>query len=236
MTSIKLDDRRPFRLVRDVNGRHRFGGQAEIAGAMPSGCDVPAQLVFDLDLTDPDVPFSSSAGLTRLPLIHPFKYGGGGGELQYRVTGDYSVDILWVSDSEPDPPDEQYLQIDYLPEVHFQLSPLTYEQARIVSFFATDRFFQPNEEDRAVLDDLYQDDLILLGGPRQTLKNAGYFHCKNAQCSRHNLVSLPIYFLLVPAFEVGGTTEFWYEFDGDVTFYFALCPHCQTIYTSNVCS
>lgn len=235
MTDIALNDSTPMRLIRNANGRHCFGGKTAIEGATPTGTNVPVQLVLDLDLTDPEIPISCD-GVTRLPLIHPFKYGGGGGELQYRILGDRSVEILWISDSEPDATDEQYLDIDTLPEVRFSLAPLNYEQARVVSFFETNTFFQPSAEDRAILDDLYQDSLILIGGPRQTLRNAAYFQCRNPQCSRHNQVSIPSYFALIPAIDVDSSSEFWCEFDADVTFYFALCPHCHTIFTSNACS
>ncbi|MCG8652234.1 MAG: hypothetical protein MI861_20510 [Pirellulales bacterium] len=141
-----------------------------------------------------------------------------------------------MSDEEADSVDAQYLQIDHLPELRLSLEPLSYEQARVFTYLGNDGFYLPNEDEAAALAELNTSDLISIGGCRYAVTNAGGLVCHNPKCRCFNLGSTPIYFALVPSFEINGSSEFWHEYDADVTFYFAWCWHCRTIYSSNACT
>ena len=236
MRSFQLANRRPFRLVPNAAGQHRFGGVCSMDGITPAGTSVPVQLVIELDLTDEQVPVKCAANLTKLPLLYPFKYGCGGPEIQYDVVSDTEVKILYMSDPHPDDEDAQYLELDVLPEVQLELLPLKYEEARILGFRAQDGFFQPNDEDQKILDRLDTDNLIKVGGRRDYVINAAASRCHNPDCTRNGEYTHLEYFAIVPAIAVDGDTEFWYEYEADVDFCFAFCHCCGTIIAFNVCS
>ena len=60
-------------------------------------------LLLTLDLADPVVPVApKDIQISRLPLYYPLRFGGGGGEAQYRVVSDTEVEIYYVVSNEPD--------------------------------------------------------------------------------------------------------------------------------------
>ena len=234
--NLTLTNEQPFRLMLDGDGIHRFGGTSDVRGAIPHGSTVPLQLVLELDLTDERLPIAADRPLRKLPLLYPFKYGCGGPEVQYSVIADDEIQILHMSDLEPDDPDEQYLQVDELPQVTLKCEPLAYEQARIVYFMDYDGHFQPNDSDRQILSELNDPFYIPLGGRRQYIANAGDIICRNPECEFHDRGVYFKYLAMVPAIPVNGDTSFWCEFEGDVHFCFVLCYYCGTVIAFNVCS
>ncbi|WP_442485608.1 hypothetical protein [Aeoliella sp. SH292] len=235
MASFSLSNSRPFRLVLDENGCHSFGGPAQHSGVVPSGTNVAIQQVISLDLTDPLIPIKSDALASKLPLYYPFKYGFGGPDIQYEVRSDLEIDILHLSDPEPDDKESLYLQVEELPSARLRLEPLTYEQARILGFRRTNGYFQPNDEDREILSQLDVKHLIELGGRHDYIVNAPDVICRNPKCQSYER---RVYFdviAMVPPIPVNNDDEFWYEFQGgDVTFCFGLCHYCGTIIAFNV--
>lgn len=235
MASFSITNRRPFRLVASSSGRHSFGGPSQHSGVVPKGTNVGIQLVISLDLSDPLVPLQNEVGAKTLPLYYPFKYGCGGPDVQYAVKSDSEIEILHISDSQPDEKEWQYLQVDELPFARMALEPLTYEQARILRFMEADGHFQPNAEDRAILDQLDSNHLIEIGGRHNHIANAPDVICRNHACEYHER---RVYFdavALVPPIPVNGDDEFWYEFRGGaVTFCFGLCHFCGTVIAFNV--
>ncbi len=202
---------------------------------VPKGTDVAVQHVLSLDLTDALIPISNDFGVATLPLFYPFKYGCGGPDIQYAVHSDSEIEILYMSDHQPDEPDEQYMQVNELPAANMTLAPLTYEQARILGFLAADAYFQPNEEDHKFLDQLDTDNLVKVGGFHPRIPNAPDVVCHNPTCEFYER---RIYFdaiVLMPPISINGADDFWYEFQGAfMKFCFGLCRYCGTVIAFNV--
>ena len=157
MADFSLASRQPFRLIADSNGRHHFGGTVDIAGLTPTGATVPVQHVISFDLTDARVPIENGIGSKRLPLFDPFKYGGGGPDMQYVVRSDSEISILHMSAPEPG---WQYIQVDTLTDETFRGEPFTYEEARILGLLSADAHFQSSEKvDLATLTELRNSEL-----------------------------------------------------------------------------
>ncbi|QDU53842.1 hypothetical protein [Aeoliella mucimassa] len=233
---IERVNRRPFRLVPSDQGPHRFGGVSTVNGSTPSGSTVPLQLVLELDLTDKKLPVEADAPLARLPLFYPFKYGCGGPEVQYAVLSDNEIQILYMSDPEPDEPDEQYVQVDQLPSVALALEPLSYEQARIMTFMEYNGYFQAEGDDKQLRNDLHDPFYLPFGGQRGSIPNAGDVICRNPECEFHDRSVHFQCLTMVPPIPVAGDTSFWYEYEGDVAFCFGLCYYCGTVIVFNVCT
>src|SRR5688500_17368587 len=107
---IERKNTREYPLKRDSSGRHVFGGQPYHKGITPNGSDVPTHRIFVIDLTDPELPFSSP-DLKALPLYYPLKYGIGGPGMQYRIVSESEIEIIHMTDSEPDPEDIAYVKV-----------------------------------------------------------------------------------------------------------------------------
>lgn len=209
MITTRSDER--YGLFSDANGRHRFGGPATHSGIVPPGESVPLQLALSLDLSDPAIPLAGTDGLTRLPLYHPFKYGSGGGALQYAVKSDREIEILYISD-EADEAGRQYVEVEELPAANFSLRLM-------------------KEIDGAVVD---RGQLIAIGGPTGPIVNAGPITCRNSGCSGFGEPAAFRQIASVPPLAIDGEDDFWYEFQGGwMAFYFGLCERCGTIITSN---
>src|SRR5687767_6621012 len=222
MTSFSLEDDRPCRLRLTPDGPHRFGGKPAHPGAIPRGTQTPLHLFLLLDLADPECPIKSGGTVRFMPLYYPLKFGFGGPVVQYAVRSDDEIELLYLSDEAPDAEDEQYVRVAELPSSPARIVPLCYEEARVISFAGG--HFQPNAEDRAILDELNREhDLILIGGHRPLPRNAGDVICRNQACeffSRRVWLNL---LASVPPVPVGGSDDFWHEYQGgDVTFHFGL--------------
>ena len=237
MPLFKLSNHRPLRLVPDSQGRHEFGGRSPYSGLVPTGTDTPVQNVVSLDLADPLTPVETEIGLSKLPLLYPFKYGCGGPDIQYTVLTDSEIEILHLSDGEPDEAEEQYLQVEELPSARMALKPLSYEEARILGFMSADAYFQPNDDDREILDQLDVNNLVEVGGFHPQIPNAGDIFCHNPKCEFHER---RVYFdaiVLLPPLPINGDDEFWHQFQGGgVTFCFGFCRYCGTVIAFNVTS
>jgi hypothetical protein len=187
-----------------------------------------------LDLADPACPVKSDGRVRYLPLYYPLKFGCGGSIVQYAVTSDDAVELLHLSDEIPDPEDQQYVGVAELPSSPAEIVPLRYEEARIVSFAGG--YFQPNAEDRAILDELNREhDLILIGGHRRLPLNAGDVICRNRRCEFANRRVWLDVIASLPPVAVRGSDDFWHEYQGGyVEFYFGLCRYCRTVIAFNV--
>jgi hypothetical protein len=185
MASFMLADGRPFRLRLGPTGLHRFGGRPAHRGITPPHTHTPLQLLLLLDLADAACPIKSDGAVRHLPLYYPLKYGQGGPSVQYAVLSEDEISILYISDAEPDPEDRQYVRVPELPTCAAAIIPLRYEEARILAFAGG--YFQPNADDRAILDDLNREHpLVLLGGHARLPVNAGDVICRNLACRSFN--------------------------------------------------
>jgi len=225
----------PFRLVPSDSGVHMFGGRCTFSGIVPRNSDVPIQQVLLLDLGDPGIPFRSEPPTRYLPLLYPFKYGMGGPEIQYSIVSNSEIEILYLSDPVPDEAQQQYLQVSELPEQPLVLRPLSYEEARCLTFMREDGHFQPNASDLALLNQLDVNNLIGVGGRRSRISNAPDIYCRNPACEFHNKRTRFQFVAAVPPIPVIGSDEFWYEFQGGhVDFCFGFCYSCGTVIAFNV--
>jgi hypothetical protein len=233
MASFSLKDHRPYRLVLTEAGRHRFGGKPVHDGTLPKNTDTPLHLFLLLDLTDQNCPVTTDKPLRYLPLYYPLKCGSGGAQVQYAVVSDWEIDLLYMSESAPDPPEKQYIQVASLPSSQASIVPLEYEEARILGFLAATGYFQPGKEDMAVLERLDYSQLILVGRSYWNHPNDGDIVCRNRACKFY---SRRVWFdpmATIPPISVNGTTDFWYEWDGAVDFVFGLCQYCGTVIAFN---
>ena len=231
---VKMNER-PFRLVTTRRGGNGVGGSCAFTGVIPKNSKVPVQQLLLIDLRDPNVPLECEGAIDYLPILYPFKYGGGGAEIQYSVAPDSKVRLIYLSDPEPDAPDWQYLQVDELPEQPLKLQPLTYDEARCLTFLRYDGHFQPNRTDLAILEKLDVNNLISFGGRRSHIPNAPDIHCRNPKCERRDQRTYFEFITSVPPIPVKGIDDFWYEFQGAyVNFCFGLCHYCGTVIGFNV--
>ena len=235
--NLSLDSRQPFRLVADSDGPHIFGGRSLHEGIIPTGSDVPIQLVLTLDLLDTNIPLQFDASIKTLPLLYPFKYGCGGPEIQYSVRSESQIKIHFMSDPKPDDVGAQYVEVSELPKCAFRLEPFAYEEARILGFMNADAFFQPNESDRMILNHLDTANLISIGGYHPHIWDSMNTTCHNPQCQFFNERVNFETIALLPPISVCGDDVFWYEFQGAyMKFCFGLCRYCGAVFGTNISS
>jgi hypothetical protein len=236
MASFALRDDRPCRLRLGADGRHRFGGPPAHRGVTPASTATPLHLILLLDLDDSNCPIKSDGTIRYLPLYQPLKYGYGGPQIQYAVISDNEIKILYISDEFPDAKESQYVRVPELPTSLAQIVPLRYEEARILEFAGG--YFQPNDDDSAILKELERDHaLILIGGHRRPPVNAGDVICRNPKCQFLGRRVWVDQIASIPPVPVNGVTDFWFEYNSaDVEFYFWLCRYCGTIISFNVAS
>src|SRR5437762_2696047 len=189
MAKFKLkEDYRPYRLVLKDKGPHRFGGPATHNGVIPIGTETPLHHFLSIDLSDANCPVRTDSSINNLPLYYPLKYGQGGPQVQYSVKSDTEIQILYMSDEIPDEEESQYVRVSVLPESRAEIIPLEYEEARILGFSEADSYFQPNDKDMAILQHLYGQDiismggnLIRIGGVQMRVRHAQDFICRNQE-------------------------------------------------------
>jgi hypothetical protein len=223
----------PCRLVLGDAGAHSFGGPAAHVGAVPSRSKVPLHLMLTLAFADPNCPVATNRPINHLPLYYPLKYGIGGAELQYDVISDSEIKLLYIDPPRPDSVEEEYVHVPSLPSSLAQLIELSYEQERAV-VRAQFGFYQPNKSDREIMDELDYNNMIQIGwNPTVGRGNEGDITCHNPQCKfyKQRVHLEPI--AVLPPVSVGGTTEFWHEYDGGVEFLFGLCHSCGTVIALN---
>jgi len=207
---FKTVDKMLYPMSIDPNGKHVFGGKATHKGSTPSNTNVPLHKLLSIDLSDSKIPFSVE-GLKKLPLYYPLKYGIGGPSIQYSVLSENEIDIIYMSDPQPDPEDEAYVQVESFPEVRLKT-------------------------DSPVIND---DDLswftISLGGSETLDHQADY--CENPNCANYHKEPDVELIACVPPFPIPGKEDLWYEFEGAyLLFYFWYCNGCSTIIASNRCT
>ena len=236
MGKFQLKTNQPFRLVLAAGGPHRFGGPVMHQGASPAGSDMPLHLMLLLDLTDENCPIEADDGIRFLPLYYPLAYGYGGGAVQYAVISDAEIQILHLSDELADPPEERYIKVDALPASAAKLVPLTYEEDRVVVYRRCGGHFQPDDRDRAILENLDQPhDMIPIGGRRPLRVNSGEVICRNPACKSYEQRAWFDLIAEISPVPVGGKDDFWYEYQGGyVWFCFGICRQCGTIIAFNV--
>jgi hypothetical protein len=197
-----------FILKESATGKHIFGGSASHEGSVPYPNSAPTHLLFRLDVSEGDSPFSAP-NLKYLPLYYPLKYGFGGPEMQYKVISDTEIKIIHLSADQDDGEDAS-VKVDQFPEVRFT-------------------------SDRSVADDevlSFTD--FTIGGE---LEEHEKFGCLNPECKsfgKHDDCEL---IASIPPIPIDGEDEIWWEFEGAYVFFqFCYCRTCDSILTYNTCT
>ena len=235
MLPIKKRDQRPFRLRPSTNGRHQFGGACNFEGIIPNGSNTPLHQLLLIDLTDTSVPIETQSSLRSLPLLYPLKYGSGGACLQYSMRAANQVEILFMSDPNPDAPDQQYVKVESLPTQRLELVPFTYEEAKYDLFKRDGTFFTTSWLDSWRFKEIHTTRLIYFGGFRYHIPNAGPPICRNPACENFDRVTGWEFLASTPPIKSNGVDDFWHEFQGAfMDFVFLLCLECGTIISFNI--
>ncbi len=220
---------------------HVFGGSPRHKGAKPKGHEVPMHLLIDLDLTDLQVPIESESDLRRLPLYYPIGYGGGGGEVQYRVDSDSEITILSsFDDEEPDEYPETYFPEGF-PELKVSIEPLTYEQFRaiIMSEHGSNHYKNDKSQkrDHKLFEKMNSGQIIRFGHPDSFSPIQGdiLWGCQNRDCEYFKK-SVKVDIFAQFADKLTDEISIWTEPGGSsslVEIYFGLIQCCKTIITEN---
>lgn len=232
-----------YRLIIREGGRLPVGGPPRHRGVLPPGSQVPLHHLLTIDLADLRSPFYYHAGGIRyLPLYYPLAYGRGGARVQYLVRSDDRVEIVFMSDSEPDAPPHCIL-VPELPVTGAEFVELTYEELRVrkirelemrVSAERPDLPYGMSSADDQLRDDLEGNTSVLLGGTLD--ENAGTQVCRNPACDKFETNIELVVLACVPPIRINGSTAFWHDYESDsLRFYFGLCPCCRSVIASNFC-
>lgn len=196
-------------LTRDPSGRHVFGGKPFHRGITPRGADVPTHRLFVIDLADPELPFDSP-DLQALPLYYPLKYGMGGPGMQYRVLCESEIEIIHITNPEPDPEELAYVKVTEFPECRFRVFPPISDNWQLTFDVAT------------------------LGG---TLDPGQDEPCRNPSCPNFGSPSQCELVASIPPIPIEGHDDIWWEYEGGYLFFhFWYCRGCDTIITANRCT
>jgi len=196
-------------LERSPAGRHVFGGHPHHKGITPQGSEVPTHRIFEIDLSDPTLPFTSP-DLRSLPLYYPLKYGSGGPVMQYRVISESEIQIIHMDPADPDDEEGAYVQVSEFPEVRFNLLPAIVPGQGLPFSAAT------------------------LGG---TVPYGGDQECMNTACPNHGSSAGCELLATIPPVDIEGHEGIWHEFEGGYLFFhFWYCRGCDTIITANRCT
>lgn len=197
----------------------------------PKGTDVPLHHFLSLDLTDLHSPYLYSPKAIRyLPLYYPLAYGMGGAEVQYEVLSDGEIKIHYMSDSTPDG-DDAYVEVAFLPKTQANIVPLSYEEVRMRALEVHHSNIDFDTEDQKRWEIIGGNDAICFDK-----QNTIPLTCHNPNCVSHNANVEFEKITEIAPIDINGKTDFWYEFEGAfITFCFALCPDCRTIFAFNRC-
>lgn len=207
---IRVLSKQMFTMIPDRSGNHIFGGPPCHHGATPKNTSVPLHMLLSLDLTDSRLPFRSDT-LKFLPLYYPLKYGSGGSSVQYRIVSDERIEIIYLSDPEPDPEERAYVKIESFPEVPYSIGKAIPNDDSIDWFTTT------------------------IGGTC-TLDHESDW-CLNPQCPYYNTESKTDLIASIPPAPIDGHDDVWWDFQGSyMLFYFWLCRGCNGIIASNRCT
>lgn len=223
------------RIVRassSVHG-HQFGGGQNYRGAIPSGGDVPVQLLFRLNLRDPMSPIHIN-GVDWLPLFYSFQYDACA--MGYRILGDFEIEILSVETTEmvEDFPYSQYPAA--FPEVPVELVQMTYEETKVLAFGEYLAKHLPGielqETDRAILDSMGRK-CARIGGAQVLVQEMPRFRDCPAKC-RHYLNSLRP-FCTIWNEPIQGV-DVWQAGGEPIQIVYQVCSECGAIQTENQCT
>lgn len=207
-------------------GRHLFGGKPriEFCGIRPPA---PIHHLLTLDTRDRLSPIVFEA-VRFVPLIYPLAYSSGGGAIRYRVLSDRKVEILHLSEFDPD--DRPYFALDSLPERNASLVPLTYGENRILEA----GLLKPSFMDRLRLRRVWKGQCFRVSGMMEYEHELSKLTCPvpNPPELRQCCVWRFAYF---PATQIP-FGDIWHEYSFDVWFCFAICTQCGTIHGYNVCT
>ena len=214
--------------------RHAFGGPPTHQGVTPRGAAVPMHRVLTLDLADPLAPVMVGGDrLNGLPLYYPLRYGGGGGEAQYRVVGNDEIELLHLGDAEPD--DEEYPFMDEFPLRPVTLEPFTYEQFRALLMAEQGQGFDLVPADRALIGTIGYHRLVQVGGRIHPMQGDLRWSCRNPACKWSGRVATLDVLARVSATPCQDIMIFG-EHGTDVEIYFGLCRACGCVVTVNRCT
>jgi hypothetical protein len=131
--------------------------------------------------------------------------------MQYSVVSDQQIQILYLSDPNPDPPDEVYVKVDAFPEIRYAARP-------------------PIPNDKGI------DWFTLTLGGTGTLNHKSD-QCENKDCRNYRADPDVDLIASIPPKPIPGHKDIWWEFEGAyMLFYFWLCRGCKTILTCNRCT
>lgn len=232
------------RLIIREGGRHPVGGPPRHLGVLPLGSQVPLHHLLTIDLADLRSPlFYRAGGIRYLPLYYPLAYGSGGARVQYLVRSDDRIEIVFMSDSEPDAPPRCSILVPELPVTGAEFVELTYEELRVRKIRELEmRAIRGRPDlpdgmspaDDKLCDDLEGNTSVLLGGTLD--ENAGTQVCRNPACDKFETNIELVVLACVPPIRINGSTAFWDDYESDsLRFYFGLCPCCRSVIASNFC-
>ncbi len=238
-------DPHPAKLTfKQNNFKHVFGGAPRHKGATPEGHEAPMHLLLDLDLSDQLVPIEGTSDLNRLPIYYPLVYGGGGGEVQYRVDSDSEITILSsFIDEEPD----EYPETSFpkgFPEKRVSIDPLSYEQYRAIimsehgsNHYKNDR---NQKQDHKLLGKMNSGQIVRFGHPDSFSPIQGdiLWGCMNQDCEYYKR-SVKVDIFAQFADKLTDEISIWSEPGESSSFveiYFGLIQCCKTIVTENQCT
>jgi hypothetical protein len=206
-------------------GRHRFGGRPDIRfeGTPPPA---PIHHIFTLDTQDRRSPIRFE-GVRYVPLIYPLAYSSGGGQVAYRVVGDMKVQVIRLTEYDPEEP--PYFLLDALPERRCSLKPLTYAERRIAKSRISDRSLL----DRWRMRRLWNGECFEVAGIMDYRPNIWDVPCPSPANSNGDRCSAWT-FAIFPASKVP-FGDIWHEYSYTVWFCFAICFRCGLIHAFNTC-
>lgn len=226
LTSIENITRsRSCRVAFSRNGRHLFGGKPNVRY---SGITPPSHVhhVFTLDTNDKNSPVQF-ADARFIPLVYPLAYSIGGGQISYRVAGDYAIEVVHLSTYRPDDP--PYFVLDALPERRASLIPLTYAERRIVGSDIGDHSLL----DRWRMTRLWEGQFFRISGIMEYRSSLNSLPCPHPENKGKNCDGW--IFAYFPATKIP-FGDIWHEYSWDVHFCFAVCISCSTIHAFNECT
>jgi hypothetical protein len=226
LTSIEHVTRsQPCQVVFSRFGQHHFGGK--LRNFKYTGKPVPAPihhfLTIDTEVSPTPVLFEKSR---YLPLIYPLGYSMGGGEIKYRIVDDATVEIVHLS--EFDPEDPPYIQIEQLPERRASLRPMSYAERRILG---TRMIGEKSLLDRWRMKRLWDGQCFRVAGIRDYIKLSGPCSDEDGKPRQHCDVWI---FARFPATKIP-FGDIWYEYSWTVDFCFGICFECGCIHAFNQC-
>ena len=216
---------KPCRVVFDRWGKHLFGGSPEIKY---HGVDIPYPIhhIFTIDTCDTRTPLVYE-NTRYVPLVYPLPYSVGGGHITYRIAKEFEIEILELSEFDPDHP--KYFLLDRLLERRCSLKTLSYAENRIYNSSLSRLSFL----DRLRKKRLWNFECFRVSGILEYCRVLGK-HCTEKNSNNENVCSGWV-FACFPATKIP-FGDIWHEYSSDVSFNFAVCTTCGAISAYNTCT